>query len=298
MVVAAEWRLLCSRRVKRVLRSRRLQPWWDRAEKRADVIRGAMQGLARALEPLLWGGRRRERALIWLLGRHYASLMRRQWVFAPEPPHFFDHRLDAFALVGGGAAPSPFYRAYFAAELLREADVVLDIGCGGGYFTSRFFAPRCAQVDGIDIEADAIEHAEAVNPAPNVTFLRADAVEAPFPRGSYDVVVWDGAIGHFPPDTTARVLEKVRDVLAPEGAFVGSESLGQEGHDHLQFFATTEDLAAVLRPHFTHVAVRELSYSLPDGSLRREVFWRCAQDPVRLRAADWHYSGQALEAGP
>ena len=253
--------------------------------------------LARVAEPLLWGGRRRERALIWLLGKHYDSLFRRQWLLAPEPPHFFDHRLDGFALVGPGAAPLPFYRAYFATELLRESDVLLDIGCGDGYFTSRFFAPLCAEVDGIDIEATAVEHAAAVNPAPNVRFLRSDAVEAPFPRSTYDVVVWDGAIGHFPPDTTGRVLEKVRDALAPEGVFVGSESLGQEGHDHLQFFATTDDLAAVLRPYFAHVAVRELSYRLPDGALRREAFWRCAQEPGRLRAADWHESGQAAESG-
>jgi SAM-dependent methyltransferase len=258
------------------------------------VIERAQRRAAALVEAALWGGRRRERALIWLLGRHYDSLFRRQWVLAAEPPHFFDHRLDGFALVGRGAAPLPFYRAYFATELLRETDAVLDIGCGDGYFTSRFFAPHCAAVDGIDIEASAIDHANAVNPASNVRFVRADAVQAPFPRDRYDVVVWDGAIGHFPPDTTGRMLEKIRDALAPDGVFAGSESLGdEEGDDHLQFFATTETLAAVLQPYFAHVAVRELHYRLLDGTLRREAFWRCAQDPARLRAADWHESGQA-----
>jgi SAM-dependent methyltransferase len=257
------------------------------------VIDRIQRRAAQLVEAVLWGGRRRERALIWLLGRHYDSVFRRQWVLAAEPPHFFDHRIDGFALVGGRAAPLPFYRAYFATELLRESDMVLDIGCGDGYFTSRFFAPYCAAVDGIDIEASAIDHAHEVNPAPNVRFIRADAVQAPFPRDRYDVVVWDGAIGHFPPDTTERMLEKIRDVLAPEGVFAGSESLGdEEGDDHLQFFAATETLAELLRPYFAHVAVRELRYRLPDGTLRREAFWRCAQDPARLRAADWHEHGR------
>jgi SAM-dependent methyltransferase len=246
---------------------------------------------ARLRERLLWGGARRERALTWLLGRHYDSLRRRQWALADEPPHFFDHRHDCFDLVGRGTAPFAFYRAYFATELLRETDVVLDVGCGDGYFTTRFFAQRAAQVDGVDIEADAIEHAKAVNPAPNVRFLRSDAVRDPFPRPVYDAVIWDGAIGHFAQDTTGRMLEKIRGALAPEGVFAGSESLGRVGDDHLQFFETADDLGAALRPYFEHVAVRELSYRLSDGSLRHEAFWRCAQHPARLRAADWRSGG-------
>jgi SAM-dependent methyltransferase len=250
--------------------------------------------LARGLEPLLWGGRRRERALLWLLGRHYDSVFRRQWRLAPEPPHFFDHRLDGFALVAG-EAPFPLYRGYLAAELVREGDIVLDIGCGDGYFTRRFFAPRAAQVDGIDIEPSAIAHASEINAAPNVRYVLADAVAAPFPRESYDVVVWDGALGHFAPDTTDRMLGKIAAVLAPGGAFAGSESLGTEGHDHLQFFDTLDDLAALLGRHFEHVAVREVSYMLPGGVRRREAFWRCAHDPARLESAAWAAGGSATQ---
>jgi SAM-dependent methyltransferase len=253
---------------------------------------------ARFLEPAVWGGRRRERTLLWLLGKHYESLFRRQWILAPEAPHFFDHRIDGYALVGGGAAPFPLYRGYLAAELVREADAVLDIGCGDGYFTRRFFAPHCLSVDGIDVEESAIQHARLFNAAPNVRYVLADAVGEPFPLARYDVVVWDGAIGHFPPEVTSRMLEKIRGVLAEDGAFVGSESLGSEGHDHLQFFPTTEDLTGVLRPHFEHVRVRELTYRLPSGDLRREAFWRCARDPARLVAADWAHSDQAVQASP
>jgi SAM-dependent methyltransferase len=243
--------------------------------------------LARHVEPVLWGGRRREKVLLWLLGKHYESLFRRQWTLASEAPHFFDHRIDGFALVGDGAAPFPLYRGYLAAEIVREGDLVLDIGCGDGYFTRRFFAPRSANVDGIDVEESAIEHATLFNAAPNVRYKRADAVAEPFPRAAYDVVVWDGAIGHFPPEATSRMLAKIRDVLADDGAFVGSESLGTEGHDHLQFFHTIEDLAAILRRYFEHVMVREITYRLPSGDLRREAFWRCAQGPARLDEATW-----------
>jgi SAM-dependent methyltransferase len=253
--------------------------------------------VARVLEPVLWGGRTREQALLWLLGKHYDSLFRRQWTLAAEAPHFFDHRIDGFALMAG-EAPFPLYRGYLAAELVREGDAVLDIGCGDGYFTRRFIAPRAAHVDGIDIESSAIRHATQHNAATNVSYVLADAVNEPFPRSSYDVVVWDGALGHFAPETTTRVLKKIAAALVADGVFAGSESLGVEGHDHLQFFHNLDDLAALLTTRFEHVRVRELSYRLPGGAMRREAFWRCAQDPARIEAAGWYAGGRAAQARP
>jgi SAM-dependent methyltransferase len=258
------------------------------------VISGAKVLVARVLESVLWGGRIRERALLWLLGKHYGSVFRRKWRLAPEPPHFFDHRIDGFALMAG-EAPFPLYRGYLAAELVGAGDVALDIGCGDGYFTKRFIAPRAAHVDGIDIEPSAIGHATKLNPAVNVTYVLADAVHDPFPRGAYDVVIWDGALGHFAAEATTRMLEKIAAVLTPNGVFAGSESLGVEGHDHLQFFDTLDDLGALLSAHFKHVVVRELRYGLPGGVERREAFWRCAHESARIDAAGWRAAGRPAQ---
>jgi SAM-dependent methyltransferase len=163
----------------------------------------------------------------------------------------------------------------------------LDIGCGDGYFDRRFFGPRCAAVDAIDIETSAIDHARSHNAHPNVEYSVRDAVELPFPRDSYDVVVWDGALGHFPPETTQRMLAKIRKALRPGGVFVGSESLGAEGHDHLQFFATVDDLGSLFREHFAHVQVRSQRYRLRNGVMREEAYWRCSGDSDRLDQAVW-----------
>lgn len=242
------------------------------------------------------GGDRRERLLLRLLELRYRTLFLRQWRWADEPPHFFDHRIGSFNFAIGKEHGFSYVRGYFASELVRDGDRVLDVGCGDGFFARRFFAARGASVDAIDIEPSSIEHAARHNAAPGIRYRLQDAVSEPFPSDAYDLVVWDGALGHFAPDTTDHMLTKIREALAGGGAFVGSESLGFEGDDHLQFFETLDELGETLGRHFPHVLVRELEYRLPGGALRREAFWRCAIDPDRLERAEWR-SYAAAPAG-
>jgi SAM-dependent methyltransferase len=243
---------------------------------------------ARAVERAVGGGRLRERLLLSALGAHYASRLRRDWLWTDEPPHFFDHRIGAFDLAFGSAksGPYPWFRAFFAAEVIRDGDVLLDLGCGDGFFTARFLAPRCEAVDGVDIDPSAIEAARRENAAPNVRYHLANAVDELFPRPRYDVIAWDGALGHFSPEATATVLTKIKDALAPDGIFCGSESLGSEGVDHLQFFTGVTELRELLAEHFRHVWTREVDYRTGRHD-RREAYWRASTDPARHEAASW-----------
>jgi len=227
------------------------------------------------------------------LERHYESLFRRLWIFGKDEPHFTNHQIGTFrfgySLEPNG--PEYFYRGFFSSEVLRRSDRVLDIGCGDGFFTKRFMAARCQSVDGIDIEPTAIESATRYNPGPNVRYQLLDAVKEPFPRSPYDAVVWDGALGHCARGDTMKMLRKIHASLAPGGVFTGSESLGPEGHDHLQFFESLEEMAALFRPIWKHVRLREVSYPINRGSfIRREGYWRCSDDRNRLDEAEWrHY---------
>jgi len=253
-------------------------------------IREMMRQLRILKEKVLWGGERREQMLLALLERHYESLFRRLWSYGGEEPHFTNHRIGTFRFGFAAEANGPeyFYRGFFSSEILRKTDRVLDIGCGDGFFTKRFFSPRCDSVDAIDIEPSAIAEATRSNGASNVSYSRLDAVKEPFARPPYDAVVWDGALGHFAGADTAAMLRKIKQALAPDGVFVGSESLGrEEGHDHLQFFDSLKDLGDLFRPFWRHVQVREVSYPLRHaGIVRREGYWRCSDDESRL-AAGW-----------
>ena len=118
---------------------------------------------------------------------------------------------------------------------------MLDIGCGDGFFTKRFFSLKCSRVDGVDIEPSAIQFAMKDNCAENIKYHLLDAVAKDFPEREYNVIVWDGAIGHFSPDTLETMLQKIRAALSQDGIFCGSESLGVEGADHLTRFDSLDD---------------------------------------------------------
>jgi SAM-dependent methyltransferase len=253
------------------------------------LVRRVLRAPARSAERIVWGAERRRRLFERLLRGHYESRLRRDWIYvAPDAaPHFFDHRHDALALVTGDGKVEGFLRAFYALDVIRGGDEVLDIGSGDGFFTRHFLAPRAGHVDAVDVERTAIEHARREHAHPRVAYHLLDAVEAPFPRASYDVVVFDGALGHFPPEATEAMLAKIAAAMRPAGVFVGSESLGLEGHDHLQFFGSLDELGATLAPHFAEVALREAAYELGGGVQRREAFWRCAIDGDGLDRSTW-----------
>ena len=243
------------------------------------------------VERIMFGGKMSEQVLIKLLSWHFKSKFRREWLWCLEAPHFFSHRIGFFDFAFGEASggPYPYYRGFFVSELLQNQDKLLDIGCGDGFFTKRFYSKRCALVDAIDIEVDAIDAARNMNHALNINYYLLDAVQQPFPSSAYDVVVWDGALGHFAPDTTHTMLEKIVGVLSKDGVFAGSESLGREGHDHLQFFESIEHLDALFAKHFAYRAYRAIEYdtAFNVGLLRREAFWRCSSSPLRIAEAGW-----------
>ena len=260
-------------------------------------LRNLRLRLLSAKESALWGGLRRESALLRLLNRYYFSLYRRQWELSSEEPHFFTQRIGFFKFVfdDNGFGPYSFYRGFFGSEVVQLDDQLLDIGCGDGFFTKRFLSTRCRKVDAVDIEPSAIESAELYNSAPNITYYLLDAVNAPFPSDKFDVIAWDGALGHFAKETTDLVLAKIQSALKTNGVFFGSESLGFEGSDHLQFFNSLDDLHALFKPHFKFVQLRAVDYTTGQGNssfVRQEAYWRCANEEKRLRECNWQSYSQ------
>lgn len=247
--------------------------------------------LATFKEFIVGGTELRERILIRLLLHHYSSKFRREWLLSNEPPHYFNQRwtIANFAFGSGSYGPYPLYRGFFASEVIRSGDTLLDIGCGDGFFTARCLAPSCKHVDAVDVDPHAIRAARAFNNAPNITWHLIDAVNNPFPSDNYDVIVWNGAIGHFPYITTDRLLNKIAGTLHRDGVFVGSESLGIEGSDHLQFFDSIGELHKIFEPHFRYIQMRSQEYPMlmNPSTFRNEAYWRCANHMSRLEKVSW-----------
>jgi SAM-dependent methyltransferase len=240
----------------------------------------------------------RERFLVGALQRHFHAKHRLDWELSAEAPHFFDFRGGVFALAFDVRPPSSHTldRAAVARDVIADRDRVLDIGCGDGFFTRRFYCDRAFHIDAIDIEPSAIAHAVRYHSDPKIVYATADAVHQPFPMERYEVIVWNGALGHFSTADTATMLRKIRTALGPAGIFVGSESLGTEGHDHHQFFADEVAVQALFRPYFRYVSTRVATYTIGARRdfKRREVFWRCADERAPLLRDAWHWAGEGI----
>lgn len=256
------------------------------------ALRHGALPLFRVCERMIFGGRLREAILRRALKAHHASLVRRGWTWsrADRIPHFFDHRIDAFQFLEGDTSADAFLRGYSARAVIRDGDVLLDIGCGDGFFDRRFFSDKCALVDAIDIDTRAIEHASRFNEAPNISYWLRDAVVDPFPRSRYDVIVWDGAIAHLSPQNSSVVLTKIHEALQEDGIFVGSEGLMDESADHLQKFESEEELAALFKRNFPIVQTKTRTFGPNASGHHVEVFWRCAlsTDRLDMEAFRWH----------
>lgn len=233
-----------------------------------------------------------ESVLIKLLSDRILWKIWNDWKRPAHPPHFSYNNYGAFilALFQNTVGPYPFYRGFLCFQMVRDGDKVLDISCGDGFFSKRFFAPNASRVDAIDIESDAIAQARKYNSDPKVHHYRIDAVNEGFPDTDYDVVIWDGGIAHFEKKTNDAMVAKIKAHLKPGGVFCGSETLGFDGsEDHLQRWDTVEEVAAMFKPHFKHVDVltTEYFYDLARTARRGEFYWRCADQLDALDSAAW-----------
>lgn len=121
--------------------------------------------------------------------------------------------------VGGQIETEHLHRYAIARELCSGLDV-LDIACGEGY-GANLVAERARSVVGVDSAPDAIAHAAAKYPRPNLQFRQGTCAEIPSAEASFDLIVSFETIEHHVQHE--EMMSEFRRVLRPGGVlFISS----------------------------------------------------------------------------
>jgi len=153
---------------------------------------------------------------------------------------------------------SPFqrYRIRMVTALAdpRTEDRVVDFGCGWGTFEFAL-AERVREIVGVDFSSRSIDFCRKElerTPAPNVSFLHADAGDTGLAAGSVDLVVAADLFEHLYPDDSARVAREAFRILRPGGRF--AVWTPHRGH----FLEILKNNRILLRPDPTHVDYKSM----------------------------------------
>lgn len=92
----------------------------------------------------------------------------------------------------------------------------LDLGCGGGILTHAL-AEAGHDVCGIDLSENSLEVGRRYDPTGRVNYYKGDALNAPFPDASFDLVCAMDILEHV--EDPARLIREAGRLLKPDGLF-------------------------------------------------------------------------------
>ncbi len=101
---------------------------------------------------------------------------------------------------------------------------VLDVGCGSGALLG-WLARQGAEPFGLDPEAERLT--EAAMRVPGARLVRGTGELLPFPRASFDYVVYFNSLHHLPPNAMDSALAEAFRVLRPTGRLAIFEPLAE-----------------------------------------------------------------------
>ncbi len=108
----------------------------------------------------------------------------------------------------------------FSLGEIRQGDVVLDFGCGGGFdlFVASLLAGDSGRVCGIDLTEEMVKRAEdnlSGADTANIEIRKVDSEDIPYADNTFDVVISNGVINLSPGKSTC--FSEIYRVLKPGG---------------------------------------------------------------------------------
>ncbi|MDP7494747.1 MAG: class I SAM-dependent methyltransferase, partial [Candidatus Undinarchaeales archaeon] len=116
---------------------------------------------------------------------------------------------------------------------LKKSDLILDVGSSSGSFD---YSTNEGQIIAIDVHFPKTEKFESMKEQENVHFIKADARFLPFKDGSFDLVINNWTLEHFP--NVALCINEADRITRAGGLFYASIPDGYSFDDRLYGFLT------------------------------------------------------------
>jgi len=104
------------------------------------------------------------------------------------------------------------------AAKLRNASVILDLGCGNGQPVAKALSAKGHRVVGLDSSMGMLAHLRA--DLPNIPAVCSDARACPFASATFDAAISMGMLFHLRPLEQAAAFASVSRVLKPKALFL------------------------------------------------------------------------------
>lgn len=212
------------------------------------------------------------------VAHHYVGIQKGKDWGGPQKPFYFKKETDLYSWYYQAEAtgaqwlqPGANARQYMFPDCR-----ILDLCSGDGFFPYMFYAECASQIDALDFDASAIEHANTNYSAANIKYYRTDIVKEAFPGKDYDFVVWNTAMDYFTREQLDEIFTKIKAAAKPNMMFIGSvpkvEPNEKHSDNHVKHFEDQAELEAVLGKHFHQVNVFYTVYRH-----RSTFFYNCKQ---------------------
>jgi SAM-dependent methyltransferase len=189
-------------------------------------------------------------------GGHHLQFVR-QWRLGRRAPLFFDPFIDLYWKWEQTRNPMPWERGIFGLLALSPGCRQLDLCCGEGFYTHRFYSGRAGSIVAMDYDRAAIEAARRRFAAPNIEYRVGD-IRGEMPEGPFDNVTWDAGIEYFTVEEISGILATIKARLAPGGVLSGYSIL-TPGIDGTQRAAIGQKFAAASREALGELLLRSFA---------------------------------------
>jgi SAM-dependent methyltransferase len=215
----------------------------------------------------------------------------RQWQLGAPAPHYFDPFIDLYWKWGRTRNPMSWERGIFGLLALRPGCRQLDLCCGEGFYTHRFYSGRAGSIVAIDFNQAAIAKARRKFNAANIDYRCAD-IRKDMPQGPFDNITWDAGIEYFTPSEISGILAAAKSRLARGGILSGycvPDSAFSPGmlDDGRKFAASSpEALGEILHGVFRNATVLRTKYA-DDFGQRTNCYFYASDGALPFDDA-WH----------